>query len=60
MSVFRRLWSGIVGFIEAMESAEDPAGDYLLALGSRVERLEGDIESLKGQLSALSIPTLRD
>jgi hypothetical protein len=50
MSVLKRLWTQNVSFVKALEGIDDPAGDYMLALGRRVEKLEREVERLEGQL----------
>jgi hypothetical protein len=50
MSGLKRLWIKIVGIFEALEGMDDPAGDYMVSLGKRVDKLERDLERLEGQL----------
>ena len=52
MSALKRLWSKIVWFIQALEGIDDPAGDYMFALGKRVDKLEREVEQLETQLHA--------
>jgi hypothetical protein len=50
MSGLKRLWTRIVGIVEAQEGMDDPAGDYMVALGKRVDKLERDLEHVEAQL----------
>ena len=50
MSMLKRLWTHIVRFAKALEGIDDPVGDYMFALGRRVEKLEREVEHLERQL----------
>lgn len=50
MNRLRQLWTQIAQFIKALEGMDDPLGDYMFALGKRVEKLERDLEDLEGRL----------
>lgn len=50
MSILKRLWIGIVRYIEALEGIDDPVGDYMLSLGNRIDKLEYDLDRLERQL----------
>lgn len=47
MNTLKSLWTRIVRFFEILEGADDPIGDYILAVGKRVEKLERDLDHLK-------------
>lgn len=49
MSVLKRLWAKIARLAEAVEGMDGPAGDYMLSLGKRVDKLERDLAYLEGQ-----------
>jgi hypothetical protein len=48
MSELNRLWTKIARFFEALEGMDDPIGDYMFSLGKRVERIERNLDYLKG------------
>jgi len=50
MSALKQLWTKISRFIVALEDAHDPLEGYIRSLGSRVEKLEGDVGRLETQL----------
>jgi phosphate uptake regulator len=50
MSEFKRLWTKLARFAEALEGLDDPTGDYILSLRKRVDKLERDVEHLERQL----------
>lgn len=49
MNKFKRLWTRVVRFVEALEGMDDPIGNYMFAVGKRVEKLERDLDHLKSQ-----------
>jgi hypothetical protein len=50
MSVLKRLWTRIARFAEALEGIDDPRGDYIFAVGKRVDKLEREVAHLERQL----------
>lgn len=50
MSVFKRLWTRFVRFAEALEGIDDPTGEYIFAVGKRVDKLEREVAHLERQL----------
>jgi len=52
MSGLKQLWSKLTRFAEVFEDIDDPKGDYILSLGTRVDKLERDMKHLEGQLQA--------
>jgi len=50
MNRLKQLWTKIGQFAEMLEGLDDPKGDYILSLGKRVDKLERNVESLRGQL----------
>jgi hypothetical protein len=50
MSELKRLWTKIARFAEALEGMGDPTSDYVFSLGTRVDKLERDVEHLERQL----------
>ena len=50
MNVLKRLWTKIARFVEAMEGADDPTGEYMFSLENRVEKLERNVQKLERQL----------
>lgn len=50
MSELKRVWTKVLRFVEALEDAHDPRDVYILSLGKRVDKLEGEVERLEGQL----------
>ena len=49
MNALKHLWTKILRFFEAMEGMDDPVGDYMFAVGKRVEKLERDLDRLRRQ-----------
>ena len=50
MSGSRQLWTKIAQIAKMLEGTDDPTGDYMLSLEKRIDKLEGDLRQLKGQL----------
>jgi hypothetical protein len=50
MSMLKRLWTGIVRYIQVLEGMDDPFGEYIFSLGKRVDELERDLSQLKSRL----------
>jgi hypothetical protein len=46
----KRLWSSIARFAEALDGMDDPTGDYMFSLGTRVEKLERDLKQFETRL----------
>ena len=49
MNTLKHIWTSILRFFEAMEGMDDPVGNYLFAVGKRVEKLEHDLDQLRRQ-----------
>jgi hypothetical protein len=52
MSGLKRLWTKLTRFAEVFEDIDDPKGDYILSLGTRLDKLERDIEHLERKLQS--------
>ena len=52
MNPLKRPWTQIMRFAETLEGIDDPAGDYMFALGRRVEKLEREVQHLERQLQS--------
>jgi hypothetical protein len=52
MSGLKRLWTKLTRFAEVFEDIDDPKGDYILSLGTRVDKLERDMEHLENQMQS--------
>jgi hypothetical protein len=50
MSGSNRLWIKIAQIAKMLEDMDDPTGDYILSLEKRIDKLEGDLRQLEGQL----------
>jgi hypothetical protein len=50
MSGLKRLWAKLTRFEEVFEDIDDPKGDYILSLGTRVDKLERDVGHLERQM----------
>lgn len=50
MSAFKRLWTRITRFAEAIDGFDDPTGDYILSLGKRVDELGRRVEHLERRM----------
>jgi hypothetical protein len=50
MSGSKRLWTKIAQIAKILEDMDDPTGDYMFSLEKRIDKLEGDLRQLKGQL----------
>ncbi|HWI18729.1 MAG TPA: hypothetical protein VNT81_13335 [Vicinamibacterales bacterium] len=50
MTKLKQLWIKITQLAEVLEGMDDPRDEYVLSLGTRVDRLERDVERLAGQL----------
>lgn len=50
MSALKRLWTKIVWFAQALEGIDDPTGEYIFAVGKRVDKLAREVEHLERQL----------
>jgi hypothetical protein len=49
MSGLKQLWAKLARFAEVFEDIDDPKGDYILSLGTRVDKLERDVGQLMEQ-----------
>ena len=49
MNILKRIWIRIVRLLKTLEGMDDPIGDYIFAVGRRVEQLERDLGHLKKQ-----------
>jgi hypothetical protein len=56
MSGLKRLWTNLKQFAEAFEDIEDPKGNYIRSLGTRVDKLERDVQHLERQLQPRDAP----
>jgi hypothetical protein len=54
MSVLKRLWTRIARFAEALEGIDDPRGDYIFAVGERVDKLEREVAHLGNCIRAVA------
>lgn len=43
-----RIWEPVRRFLEAIDGIDDPQGEYLLRLETRVQNLEAELERLRG------------
>jgi len=43
-----RIWEPVRRFLEAMKGIDDPQGEYLLRLETRVQSLEAELARLRG------------
>jgi hypothetical protein len=50
--MWRRLLEKVRPWIEAMDGADDPRGDILLNLETRVSRLEAEVSSVRSAVSS--------
>jgi len=52
MNRLKRWRTAIARFAEAFDGVDDPAGDYILSLGKRVDKLERELITLERSLSS--------
>jgi hypothetical protein len=49
MNTVKKFWSYVLQFLRAMEGMDDPVGEYMSSLGSRIDNLERDVARLEQQ-----------
>lgn len=52
MNVFKRLWTKVARFAQALEGIDDPTGHCMLSLEKRIDKLERGVEHLERQLGS--------